>query len=116
MLTKQQIEDSSKELKCGICTQCCKWNGDADLAIKLTETETRTFKNAWHRSSDGTWRMNLNRKTGSCIHLTDASGCAIHAIRPQACRDFDCRKIFKEVMEADDSIFIKVLIEGHKRS
>ncbi len=99
------------KLICGACRACCQWNGDGPLNAQVTEEESKrllTIKvNGKHslRTVVG----------GDCIYLTD-KGCGIHARRPQACKAFDCRELYNTIRQRTDTVMIKVLVEGARRS
>ncbi len=87
----------SKKLKCGQCSKCCEWGGDINLAV-ITPTGRLPF------GEDGNCKYLVRRK------------CSIHKNRPDQCRKFDCRALYKEVMGGKNNLFLKILIQGSKRT
>ena len=62
---------AGEERQCGSCTLCCKM---------LTVPEFGTVSGQW------------------CPHCVKAKGCAIHAIRPDVCRAFQCGYILSPAL------------------
>lgn len=83
------------DVPCNGCTACCKF----DLVFLHPECgddpaqyETRQAINPV------TGKLGLalkHAKKGGCIYL-DASGCTIHERAPMVCREFDCRRFYRD--------------------
>lgn len=83
------------EIPCAGCGTCCRWPGE----VRLDESEVSRL--ARHQELpeavfiERHTRLRQDRRglalqeqpDGACIFLT-ASGCAVHAVKPQQCRDF----------------------------
>lgn len=83
------------EVPCNGCTACCK----NDIIFLRPGDNPDDYDTIWtiHRRS-GIGGLALKRKdNGHCTYLTD-SGCSIHGRAPLACREFDCRKIWRDYL------------------
>jgi len=80
---------------CAGCSACCRRYNvelDTDEAVEGLEFSTDPV----------TGRITLKRRPdGSCVHLVDGK-CTVYAIRPRACRVYDCRMyVFCGVLPPD---------------
>lgn len=80
---------------CAGCTACCRRYNvelDPDEAVEGLEFIT----------DSATGRITLKRRPdGSCVHLVEGK-CTVYAIRPRACRVYDCRMyVFCGVLPPD---------------
>ncbi len=84
-----------KIVDCDGCTACCEWQGDASISPVLEAVEvgyeTMMF--------EGERRIAMSKETGNCIYL-GPDGCRIWHMRPQFCREFDCRVVWDEASKS----------------
>lgn len=71
------------KVPCGDCHMCCR-----NELVELTNDEV-DFKTEPHPTKEGR-RVLAHAENRDCIYLA-SYGCSIHHLRPQICRDFDCR-------------------------
>jgi hypothetical protein len=72
-------------LVCGACTACCR-GPDRKLELHVDDDPSE-----YDTDIDHYGRVTLaNREGGDCVYVSD-QGCTIHARRPKACRQYDCR-------------------------
>jgi Fe-S-cluster containining protein len=72
------------------CTACCE-----KLSPFLTEEEFKSGKYIYtflNHIDPSTPAIAIPRTSSSCIYLDHNKRCTIYEDRPQACRQFDCRK------------------------
>lgn len=101
-----------KPIKCGKCTTCCQWGNDTAIRPKLTPSEQMLLKGEAIQVVNGT-QVNLEtvlaaKANGDCVYLMNG-GCSIYERRPEQCRTFDCRNLFRGM---SDKTFIKVIMKG----
>ncbi len=101
------------ELICGECRACCQWNGETGLRPRLTVDEALLLKHEVIEVVEGT-QVNqitvLAAKQGGCVYLGD-KGCTEYEGRPQQCKDFDCRELYKQMKT---KTFVCVLVKGRE--
>lgn len=73
------------KVPCGTCSLCCEM---ARAAPPLTDNERDRFP---HTVDAYGGAKLARRENGWCVYLSDDRKCSIYAIRPRACRIYDCR-------------------------
>lgn len=97
ILTSYYSDDADSDVPCGTCTRCCEL-----LAPMLTPDEISSgrYPLSFTNPTPDQRRINpdsdivvtlYRRPTGGCGMFIDGR-CSIYDHRPQACRQFDCRK------------------------
>lgn len=99
-----------KPLKCGICTTCCRWGTDTSIRPMLLPVEAELFKCEIVRGNV-VGVMLAAKPNGDC-HYLGHQGCTIYESRPEQCKNFDCRVLYKQMRE---KTFIKVILAGKRK-
>lgn len=96
-----------KPLKCGICSTCCEWGDDKALRPVLDNAELKLESEYY----EGQFVLKA-KPNGDCYYLSALGSCMIYKDRPEQCRTFDCRILYKQMR---DKTFIKVILAGKRK-
>jgi len=82
---------------CGNCHLCCRNDAisihpELGDDVSLYQTEPHIIPEL---AAEGVVML-AHKEDKSCIYLTDA-GCAIHGTAPALCREFDCRRMVRQM-------------------
>jgi hypothetical protein len=75
------------DVPCGGCTACCY----KDAVRLLPGDDSFEYETEPHPFMPGELML-AHKPNGDCLYLGD-EGCTIHDMKPQMCRDMDCRRI-----------------------
>jgi len=82
----REPESMTDTVPCNTCNACCRFDGSmVKRPILLAREVYKSTRDAHDQ------RRIACKDNGDCVYLDRTTGCTIHAIRPQACRTWDCR-------------------------
>lgn len=102
--------NSTTEVPCGGCTECCKSNQGLFLhPDKGDDVESYQHQVIADRAGNPVFLLATNH--GACVYL-GPSGCTIYQRRPLLCRSFDCRKHYLMLPRQDRDNLVRLRLSS----
>lgn len=97
--TGEREVELAGSFECRRCGECCRPRGyvtvEGDEVVRMAAqvgVPIVEFTRVYTRLSPGRDGLHLVEKSdGSCIFLSEAGECIVHAVKPRQCRDFPVR-------------------------
>lgn len=93
---------------CGSCHLCCRMM--TPLLPERGDDPRQYRTGVWLKPGDPTHKPTLvleRQPNGDCVYLDPASGCTIHDRAPWNCREYDCRRMFRQSDRAGRRLAVK---------